>query len=201
MLIERIVNEPFKSNTYIISDPGSHEVIIVDPAGDDEYVLAFIKERRYIPRFVILTHEHFDHITGTVNLKKHYPECSIVCSIECAERIINPKLNMSFYRNEPYVSAGADVVIDKNGTISWIHPVECYCWEGHSPGGMIYNINGNLFCGDQFIKGFKTITNLPGGKKEKVKECLDFLKGTFPLEFILYPGHGDTILLNDLEIC
>ena len=199
MLVDKFENKEFKSNTYIISVAGNSEVIIIDPAGDVEGIFSFLEAKGYMPQYIILTHEHFDHITGTNSFKNKYPNCDIICTRACAERIMDVKLNFSHYRNQPYISVPADILIDDCQTINWINQIECIPWEGHSPGGMLIRMNEALFCGDQFIKGIKTVTNLPGGNRDKVKKCYDFLKSSFSQEMMLYPGHGAFLLLKDLD--
>ena len=199
MEIKRIVNEPFQSNTYVVYGANADEALIIDPAGDVTALLSYIEERKLRTKYVLLTHEHFDHITGTVSIKTSYPDALIACSSTCAYRITDPKLNLSVYKGTPYISAEADILLDGNGDLNWIYPISFLGWGGHSPGGMIFNVDGHLFCGDQFIKNIKTVTNLPGGDKEQVRKCFDFLKTTFSPETTLHPGHGDTMCLRELS--
>ncbi len=201
MLIDTVVNEGFNSNTYIVSAGDSKDVLVVDPAGDDEALLAFLKERAFVPRYILLTHEHVDHVTGTNSLKANFPESILVCSMACAEKIVDPRLNLSHYMGKPYASVPADIALNTEGKIDWHHEVCCHIWDGHSPGGMLIYIGGRyLFCGDQFIKGIKTVTNLPGGKKERVKACFAFIKSNFSPETLMMPGHGEPFLVADLEL-
>ncbi len=200
MNIDTIINDDYKSNTYIVSLPNLLEVLIIDPAGDVTVLYDFLYRSNYQPKYIMLTHEHIDHITGTNMLKENYPLSKIVCTEACSQRIIDPKLNLSHYRNTPYTSVPADIILSENSNLEWEATINYFPWEGHSPGGMIIKINDIIFCGDQFIKGIKTVTNLPGGKRDRVKECFDFLKNNFPPETIIYPGHGDCLLLNELEL-
>lgn len=48
----------------------------------------------------MLTHEHFDHITGIERLRSR-TNSKIICSKVCAERICDSKKNLSFYYGEP----------------------------------------------------------------------------------------------------
>jgi hypothetical protein len=49
------------------------------------------------------------------------------------------------------------------------------------------------------IEEEKTVVKLPGGSGRLLSGSLNFIFATFPPETILYPGHGDSILLRDTE--
>lgn len=202
MIIDKIINLEFKSNTYIIRS-GSDEksVIIIDPAGDQNYLLKSLEKNDFTPVYVILTHEHFDHITSTNSLKKKYPNSFLICSKICSERILNIKQNLSVFKGKPYVSVPADLIVDDAGFKVQFESllIRCLPWQGHSPGGMLINIGDVLFSGDQFIKNANTITNLPGGNRQKLQESFQFLKTQFNSGCMVYPGHGDPFLISDLQ--
>jgi len=202
MQVHTIVNNDFKSNTYFVENrPYTNEVLIIDPGGNEVELLNFIRSNLFEPQYILLTHEHFDHITGTNCIKQAFPDCKIICSEKCAKGIVDPKLNLSAYYGKPYCSVYADIKVDQNGFMFYWKdiPVACFPWEGHSLGGMFFSINDVLFCGDQFIKETKTVVNLPGGNKIKVKESLTFLMNNFHVETLLYPGHGDTLKIADIK--
>ncbi len=200
MRIETLENADFFSNTYLLSLPGYSGIVVIDPGIDYERLMDKICTDQLVPEYILLTHEHFDHIRGTEILKASFPDCKIVCSLSCSERIVDARLNLSFFKNTPYESPAADVVVNWGDIIEWKVPIACYPFEGHSPGGTLFFAGPVLFCGDQFIRNTKTVTNLPGSKKQKVPECLDFLVTHFSGDTCVYPGHGPTMMLSELKI-
>ena len=58
-------NQPIDSNCYVIYEEYHKSCIIIDPGtyGSKE-VIKFIDSKNLIAEYVILTHEHFDHIWG-----------------------------------------------------------------------------------------------------------------------------------------
>lgn len=101
LTVERIINKPVASNCFVIYDSSDESrCIIVDP-GTKKYeeLLAFISSHGLIPKYIILTHEHFDHCRGVNSLVEKYG-IPIVCSQLCSEAIQFAKRNCSvFYDN------------------------------------------------------------------------------------------------------
>ena len=72
---------PLAVNTYIVPLSDS-EAFVVDAADcafshDEGSVLSFLKSKKLKPVAVVLTHGHFDHVSGLPLLKKSFPELPI----------------------------------------------------------------------------------------------------------------------------
>ncbi len=58
-------NYPIDSVTYIISNPGLKEALIIDPGTEnDTRIINYLSAHGLDLKFIFLTHEHFDHILG-----------------------------------------------------------------------------------------------------------------------------------------
>lgn len=58
-----IINQPVPSNCYIVSR--EKDCIIVDPGTRYPIELEdYIERNKLNPRYILLTHEHYDHIEG-----------------------------------------------------------------------------------------------------------------------------------------
>ena len=69
---------PFGINTWII-ELCKNKALVFDPAAcrftrDSQKIIDFLKEKNLEPVAFLLTHGHFDHITGTGVCKSFYPE-------------------------------------------------------------------------------------------------------------------------------
>ena len=65
MLVNRYISEIFNSNMYCIRDENSREGILIDPGMvDEERLLGYLRKTDINPKYVILTHEHYDHCAG-----------------------------------------------------------------------------------------------------------------------------------------
>lgn len=70
MQVTKIVNDIFKSNTYILEDDSSASVWLVD-CGDTDNMIPLLHSKQIDG--VLLTHAHFDHIYGLNKLLTIYP--------------------------------------------------------------------------------------------------------------------------------
>ena len=86
MEIETIVSDLLKSNMYVIKENG--RCILIDPCITD----CKIENADYI----LLTHEHYDHISGVNYWREKTGAIAIVSKI-CAEKCADPRKNMSRY--------------------------------------------------------------------------------------------------------
>src|SRR5690625_8028394 len=58
------------TNCYIVYN--EYDALIIDPGGDPEKVIDFLKFEDLKPQAILLTHAHFDHIGGVDDLRKHF---------------------------------------------------------------------------------------------------------------------------------
>jgi glyoxylase-like metal-dependent hydrolase (beta-lactamase superfamily II) len=65
---------PLQCNCVIIGSPSLKEAIIVDPGGDAELIIRWVKERLgyQTVKKVYHTHAHFDHFLASAEIKKAF---------------------------------------------------------------------------------------------------------------------------------
>ena len=100
--VKQIINAPVPSNCFVLYDKTAcTDCVIVDPGSkSDEVLFAFLGQEALSPKYIILTHEHFDHCWGVNELVERF-RLPIICSQLCAEAIKNEKRNCSvFYDNK-----------------------------------------------------------------------------------------------------
>lgn len=207
MDILRKESELLDSNMYLIKE--NDHVIIIDPCQE-----LSIYEEQCCYDLIILTHEHYDHISG-VNLWKKKTGAKVLCSCLCAENIKNPKKNMShhfdvFYDLQNFVEVSKRIVVDDyiceadetfNEQTNFIwqgHSVKLYECPGHSKGSILIIIDGKyLFSGDSILKNYLTECRFPGGSK-KDWETIGFpLIKSLDNSMEVYPGHFESFKLKD----
>lgn len=66
LTVQTLINFPVASNCYLLLDRDEgNECIIVDPGSRTETELIdYLEGNGIIPKYIILTHEHFDHCWG-----------------------------------------------------------------------------------------------------------------------------------------
>lgn len=199
---------------YVISH--EREAIVVDPYWDEEIKRFFLQNFDTV-KYVLLTHEHYDHISGVNSLSNYY-HSSVVCSEICSNRIIDPALNLSSYF-EDYCSlqmgeciqeglevgeyrCSASQTFQGHTEISWKgHKLFLRETPGHSPGSICILMDERvLFSGDTLLLEHSMVSRSPGGSKKKfLKETLPFLLN-LPSECLVYPGHYQSFRLSQHSI-
>lgn len=184
---------PLENNTYVVADPTSREAAVIDPSFEPEVMLADLKRLGFDLTTVLLTHAHFDHITGIAE---------IVRSCGSAIRVGLHPSDLSLYRTggsaadfglpfeigpEPQVLLGVGQVL-KIGEIE----LEVRHTPGHTPGHVVFYcpVASVVFCGDLIFAGSVGRTDLPGGNHAQLIASIrrDIL--TLPPKTQLLSGHG-----------
>ena len=72
IMVRRVKNRFFSSNTYLLINEADNTCIIVDPGLDEETIDKEIKLHNLLPIAIICTHGHFDHTGSVAFFKKKY---------------------------------------------------------------------------------------------------------------------------------
>lgn len=193
IIVEKLINKPVDSNTYILSGLEFENCLIIDPGNQDiSKLVHYFSVIGKTPIAILLTHEHFDHIYGVNELLKLYPEIKIYGSLKTIERIQNKRKNLSLYYDQvgyEILNANFEIILDDSITINSFE-IKILKTTGHTDSSLSYLVEEKLFTGDFLIKNESTITKLPSGNRldflssfEKFKKIIN--------ESIIYPGHGE----------
>lgn len=216
--VYRFVMPVIASNMYLLIY--GYTALVIDPNinGEAEELLMRHSVQRCT---VLLTHEHFDHISGVNWLRKRLC-CQVICSQNCGERIVDPRkngaatfqamfLNHSRYKqkiitkiSDTAYSCCADQCYENVLELDW-NGISIRIKEtpGHSQGSqLIWIQEKHIFTGDSLIPGKAVITRLPGGDKKA------YMEKTLPILLALkagmqiFPGHEapQTLYKNVTEI-
>lgn len=199
----RFRNQPVDSNCYVLFTDYSSECIIVDlGTADCCELLSFLKGRDLYPGYIILTHEHFDHIAGVNILRQQY-DLQVIASALCSTALTDRKKNMSvFYDGVGFTVGAADrIVEDSDLRFVWQEIVfEFLLTPGHTKASISFLADRYLFTGDTFIKGLKTVTKLPTGSVSDLKKSIGLLRQkAMEKDCVIKCGHGEDAVIIDLE--
>ena len=204
------------SSMYLI--PAENSCLVVDPCVSEE-AEALLRERKIQDCLILLSHEHYDHISG-VNRLRELLSCRVVCSEACSQSIMDPKKNCSAYASALAIGKSeqeqeifaqiTDMAYTCNADQTYSVQTEIQ-WEGltlilretpgHSPGSQVIEIEKHwYFTGDSLIPGVNVITRLPGGNKKAYAEITrPYLEQITPGS-ILFPGHREeSVFSGQLE--
>ena len=197
--VKTIVNNPITSNCHIIYDNLKKRGIVVDPGSEDpSKITTFIKEHDISIDYVILTHEHFDHIWSSDVI------CApVLCTRECSALVSDAKHNLSFFFNQQGFALDlyTQSVEDLNLQLEWnSHYLVFYKNGAHSPGGLMFVIDKYVITGDLLIKDLKTVTKLKSAKKEELPAVVDWLQTLKGRGLKVLAGHGDCFELDNYDL-
>ncbi|MBQ5357091.1 MAG: MBL fold metallo-hydrolase [Oscillospiraceae bacterium] len=185
MEIHELVVGPLKTNCYIVTSDMNHAVII-DPGFDAEKIAAKIRELGAKPKFMLLTHGHFDHIGAVNALKKTFPEMKSVILAEDEDICLNPGL----INNEIGVVTKPDMLF-ADGDIVKLDDLDFkfMATPGHTKGCACIIVEDKIFTGDTlFSRGYGR-TDLYGGSTRDMKMSLKKI-GAIEGDYEIYPAHG-----------
>ena len=185
MEIHELVVGPLKTNCYIVTSDMNHAVII-DPGFDAEKIAAKIRELGATPKFMLLTHGHFDHIGAVNALKKTFPEMKSVILAEDEDICLNPGL----INNEIGVVTKPDMLF-ADGDIVKLDDLDFkfMATPGHTIGCACIIVEDKIFTGDTlFSRGYGR-TDLYGGSTRDMKMSLKKI-GAIEGDYEIYPAHG-----------
>lgn len=204
VFVEKIVNSPINSNCFIIYQANCSSCIIVDPGSENCFeIIAFITKKKLQPEFVILTHEHFDHVWGVNELKSNY-DIKIISSQLCSTKIVDSKKNMSiFYDQIGFETCPCDVSVESLENMFFWNDVkiDLISTPGHTDCSISFVISDKIFVGDLIIPGYKTVTKLPSGNKTDLLDSLHVIENLCKERNLkVYPGHGDVFMLDEINL-
>lgn len=196
MEVKIFPHQQFTSNTYLIEKASHVDAFFVD-IGEYEASRKYVQEKGLQIQAVFLTHGHYDHIYGIRHLLEDFPQCSIYGHGYTLQSLLDPKLNLSFYHDDPvFLTSHQGIAIAENFEYELYTglKIQANHTPGHNPGSMCYVYENKLFTGDSYIPFIPVVTKLKGGNKEENIQSLKRIKSWIQDETEILAGHKQTYL-------
>ena len=180
------------TNCYVVENPDSQKVLIVDPGDSPLEIERQIDEIDGDPEAILLTHGHFDHMLAADALRKKYHIPVYVHEKE-QHLLGDPKENLSGLWSKPYTMQADKTV--KEGDVLHLADFEIHvlATPGHTAGGVCYYIPAakTLFSGDTlFCESYGRYDSPTSSGRELTASVKRLLK-ELPGDVTVYPGHND----------
>lgn len=190
MKIETLSVGMFETNCYLVYDEQIGAGLIIDPGADAERIIEAIDRVKMKPEKIILTHGHGDHIGGVDRLITEYKIPLFVGNGD-EELLVSAVSNFSANYGLEITCPAPDGLYSEGDKINFgSHSLSVLQTPGHSPGGVCYQSDGIVFCGDTLFFGSVGRTDFPGCSHDKLIQSINEKLMTLPDETICYPGHG-----------
>lgn len=190
MIIKQYTLGPIENNNYLVVDETTKDATLIDATGMSDELVKDVENLNCDVKYILLTHGHFDHITGVQELKKYF-----------GAKVLMNELDMDWVKNINLVLPQFDIspveipVIDEfinDGDKIKIGGLifKVISTPGHTKGGVCYLIENVLFSGDTLFRDCVGRCDLPGGNYKDIQKSIREKLFTLPEDTIVYPGHG-----------
>lgn len=190
MIIKSFVVGPIGVNCYVVSDADSGQGIIIDPGGNAEEILAYVRAEKIAVQAIINTHGHGDHI-GANDAVRKATGAPLLLHAADQYMLTDARANLSAFMGYQALSgppdrllAEGDEIAFEGGSFRVVHT------PGHSPGGICLIGEGVVFSGDTLFAESIGRCDFPGGSEIELVRSVREKLLPLPDETRVYPGHG-----------
>ena len=198
MQIQSLLLGEVMTNCYLLMNPDTKDLLIVDPADRADAIRGRIEALGGKPCAILLTHGHFDHMLAAEDLKKEYG-CPIYAHVKEKSVLEDPMLNLSgmwgfgtrVYADH-FVSEGD--ILELAG-----YKIEVLHTPGHTQGSCCFYFPDEavLISGDTLFQSSCGRTDFPTASLADMRESLRRLLHELPEETAVYPGHNAPTTIGD----
>jgi len=203
MSIETFHDPATSTLTYVVHDPATRDAIAIDPVLDYdpassrtstasvERVAAFVQERGLTLHYVLETHAHADHLSGSQYLKRRFgARVAIGERIVEVQELFGPVFDMA----PPFTADGVQfdrLLADGERFMAGSLAIEVIATPGHTPACVSYRMGDAVFTGDAlFIEDYGTgRCDFPRGNAEALYTSVHDRLYALPDATRVFVGH------------
>jgi glyoxylase-like metal-dependent hydrolase (beta-lactamase superfamily II) len=195
----------FQENTYVLYDE-THEAVIIDPGcsdrGEERALGDFISRQQLIPKYLLNTHCHVDHVLGNYFVQQTYRVPFLMHRLD-EPTLRSVKLYAPLYGVNTYQETLPDSFLEEGDQVVFGNQqLKVLFLPGHAPGhvGFYHQAEKQLVAGDVLFQHSIGRTDLPGGNFETLIDSIHQKLFTLPDEVVVYPGHGPTTTIGEEKV-
>ena len=201
MKIEKFVLGSMGTNCYLLINEDTKELVVVDPATCPDYLVSHIKSNGYIPKAILLTHAHFDHVMGIGGWVKEF-DIQVYLHEDEKQILEDPRLNLSGVFGTNYSYNKASCLQDKQILELAGFKFKVIHTPGHTAGGCCYyeEAEAVLFSGDTLFCQSVGRSDFPTGSMSTLVRSIKEKLFCLPDDVMVYPGHNDVTCIADEKV-
>lgn len=193
---------PIQENTYVVYNE-EKDCIIFDPGcyfqEEKEALDDFIKSHQLVPKLLINTHCHLDHVFGNKFVAETYHLKPFIHPLE--EKLLALAPTSGLMYNLPFDHYSGELQYLKEGQVISLgeDQLKVLFTPGHSPGSVSFYCEKQswLISGDVLFYQSIGRTDLPGGDLETLLASIRKEIFVLPDETIVYSGHGQETTVGE----
>jgi glyoxylase-like metal-dependent hydrolase (beta-lactamase superfamily II) len=199
VIVTQVTVGAFQENCYLVSDPDSDAIAIVDPGSEAERIIAEVEQTGRIPQAIWITHAHVDHIGAIAAVKRRWDVPVWLHPLD--EPLYRVGGRQAQLYGIPYEEPPAPDRQFADGDRLTLGKLELTVMHapGHAPGHVVLHGHGNAIVGDCLFAGSIGRTDLPFSNPTQLEESLKRIAALAP-ETVVHPGHGDTTTIGEEKI-
>lgn len=204
MEINAFFDERTSTLTYVVWDSETRDSIVIDPVMDYEpagsttwtesvdRIISFLNLNKLKLHYVLETHAHADHLSGSQLLKQACPNVKTAVGRRITEVQATFKTIFGLPDEFPTDGRQFDLLLDDGSTLrAGSLTIETVFTPGHTPACATYKIGDALFTGDALFMPDSGAgrCDFPGGSAADLYESVTERIYDFPDATRLYVGH------------
>ena len=194
MLVKTLPVGYLKANCHVLSDEKSGECIVVDPGGEPEVIMAYLKENNLKCNAIMLTHAHDDHCKGVHGLMEMTGALCYMhkgdVGLQMRRRIKGGYEMYNCFEEPENIQFYAEGDEFKIGELT-ARIIET---PGHTMGGVTIACENVLITGDTLFKGSTGRADLGGDFDVELRSLKKLAE--LPGDYEVYCGHGEPTTLQ-----
>lgn len=190
--IEWMVLGMVSTNTYLVKNQDTGELLIIDPADAARRIQEKIGQMEGRPAAILLTHGHFDHMLAADALRSAY-DIPVYACIQEKNLLKNARYNLSASWASPHVMEADRYLADGETFREAGFEIRLLHTPGHTEGSCCYYLpeEAVLFSGDTLFAGSVGRTDFPTSSGADMRKSLQRLLSELPADTRVCPGHGE----------
>jgi len=196
MKVDKLVLGRWETNGYIVSNEAG-DCVVIDPGDWPERVAQIIDNNKLNLKGILITHSHFDHISGVDALVEKYG-VDVYAHKKEAAMMADFTKNLSKLFLGKAIQATATRYLEDGEEISFGDGLEFQVIEvpGHTENSLCYYHNAILFSGDTLFKETVGRIDLYPGHQGDLIAYIKKRLLVLPDKTLVYPGHGESTTIG-----